>query len=77
MAEISRTLPGEYVRILSAPMGDPQITAAALLGLGEARYRTDDDAGALANWQSVTQLPEIILDLSGVAERGGRTGSGR
>ena len=48
----------EYVRILSAPMGDPQITAAALLGLGEARYRTDDDAGALANWQSVTQLPE-------------------
>ena len=47
----------EYVRILSAPMGDPQITAAALLGLGEARYRTDDDAGALANWQSVTQLP--------------------
>ena len=39
-------------------MGDLQITAAALLGLGEARYRTDDDAGALANWLSVTQLPE-------------------
>ena len=39
-----------YVSILRAPMGDPQITAAALLGLGEARYRTDDDAGALANW---------------------------
>ena len=48
----------QYVRILSGPMGDPQITAAALLGLGEARYRTDDDAGALANWLSVTQLPE-------------------
>jgi membrane associated rhomboid family serine protease len=47
-----------YVAILRAPMGDPQITAAALLGLGEARYRTDDDAGALANWLSVTQLPE-------------------
>ena len=58
MAEISRDAAREYVRILSAPMGDPQITAAALLGLGEARYRTDDDAGALANWQSVTQLPE-------------------
>ena len=24
----------QYVRILSGPMGDPQITAAALLGLG-------------------------------------------
>jgi len=47
-----------YVSILRAPMGDPQITAAALLGLGEARYRTDDDAGALANWLSITKLPE-------------------
>src|SRR5262245_41433655 len=47
-----------YVSILRVPMGDPQITAAALLGLGEARYRTDDDEGALANWLSVTQLPE-------------------
>jgi membrane associated rhomboid family serine protease len=48
----------DYISILRAPMGDPQISAAALLGLGEARYRTDDDAGALANWLSVTQLPE-------------------
>jgi membrane associated rhomboid family serine protease len=47
-----------YVSILRAPMGDPQISAAALLGLGEARYRTDDDEGALANWQSITKLPE-------------------
>jgi membrane associated rhomboid family serine protease len=47
-----------YVSILRAPMGDPQISAAALLGLGEARYRTDDDEGALANWLSITKLPE-------------------
>ena len=39
-------------------MGDPQISAAALLGLGEARYRTDDDEGALANWPSITKLPD-------------------
>jgi membrane associated rhomboid family serine protease len=47
-----------FVSILRAPMGDPQITSAALLGLGEARYRTDDDEGALANWLSITKLPE-------------------
>jgi rhomboid protease GluP len=47
-----------YVSILRAPMGDPQISAAALLGLGEARYRTDDDEGALANWLAITKLPE-------------------
>jgi membrane associated rhomboid family serine protease len=47
-----------FIAILRAPMGDPQLSAAALLGLGEARYRTDDDEGALANWLSVTQLPE-------------------
>ena len=47
-----------YVSILRAPMGDPQISAAALLGLGEARYRTDDDQGALANWTAITKLPE-------------------
>jgi membrane associated rhomboid family serine protease len=47
-----------FVSILRAPMGDPQISAAALLGLGEARYRTDDDEGALANWTAITKLPE-------------------
>ena len=47
-----------YVSILRGPMGDPQISGAALLGLGEARYRTDDDEGALANWLAITKLPE-------------------
>lgn len=37
---------------------DPEITAAGLLGLGEARYRMDDEDGALASWTAVTQLTE-------------------
>ncbi len=37
---------------------DPEVTAAGLLGLGEARYRMDDEDGALASWTAVTQLPE-------------------
>jgi membrane associated rhomboid family serine protease len=37
---------------------DPVITAAALLGLGEAHYRLNDEASALASWMAVTKLPE-------------------
>jgi TolA-binding protein len=37
---------------------DPVITAAALLGLGEAHYRLNDEASAVASWTAVTQLPE-------------------
>ena len=37
---------------------DPEITAAGLLGLGEARYRQDDEDGAVASWAAVTQLPD-------------------
>ena len=37
---------------------DPEITAAGLLGLGEARYRMDEEDGALASWTAVTQLAE-------------------
>jgi rhomboid protease GluP len=37
---------------------DATITAAALLGLGEARYRLDDDAGALVDWQAVVKMPD-------------------
>ena len=37
---------------------DPGITAAGLLGLGEARYRMDDEDGAVASWAAVTQLPD-------------------
>jgi tetratricopeptide (TPR) repeat protein len=37
---------------------DPVITAAALLGLGEAHYRLDDEAQAVASWSAVLELPE-------------------
>ena len=37
---------------------DPAITASALLGLGEAHYRLNDEAAAVASWEAVLQLPE-------------------
>jgi rhomboid protease GluP len=37
---------------------DPVITAAALLGLGEAHYRLDDEAEAVQSWSAILELPE-------------------
>jgi membrane associated rhomboid family serine protease len=37
---------------------DPAMTAAALLGLGEARYRLGDDEAALATWEAAVKLGE-------------------
>ncbi len=37
---------------------DPAITAAALLGLGEAHYRLNDEAAAVQSWSAVLSLPE-------------------
>jgi membrane associated rhomboid family serine protease len=37
---------------------DVAVTAAALLGLGEARYRLGDDGAALASWQAAIQVGE-------------------
>ncbi|HEY7589860.1 MAG TPA: rhomboid family intramembrane serine protease [Candidatus Limnocylindrales bacterium] len=37
---------------------DPTVTAAALLGLAEARYRTDDEESAIATWEAILELPE-------------------
>jgi membrane associated rhomboid family serine protease len=37
---------------------DAAVTAAALLGLGEAHYRLNDEAAAVASWEAVLQLPE-------------------
>ncbi len=37
---------------------DPEVHVAALLGSAEARYRLDDEAGALKDWIAATQGPE-------------------
>jgi membrane associated rhomboid family serine protease len=37
---------------------DPSITAAAMLGLGQALYRLDRDEQALAVWEEILRLPE-------------------
>ena len=40
---------------------DPRIHVAALLGLADARYRLDDEQGALQAWLSATVAPETPL----------------
>ncbi len=45
-----------FARVVGSP--DPDLHVAALLGLGECRYRMDDDPGALQAWISATQAPE-------------------
>ena len=37
---------------------DPAVTAAALLGLGEAYYRLNDEPAAIEAWSTVLRLPE-------------------
>jgi membrane associated rhomboid family serine protease len=37
---------------------DPEVTAAALLGMAEARYRMDDESGAVGTWEAILELPE-------------------
>jgi len=37
---------------------DPAITGAALMGLGEVRYRLDEEAAAVATWLAVLRLGE-------------------
>ena len=45
-----------YRRVIG--FDDADITAAALLGAGQARYRFDDEAGAVSTWESIFELPE-------------------
>ncbi len=47
---------GYYQRVIG--FDDPAITAAALLGLGNALFRLDRDAEALGMWRSVVELGE-------------------
>jgi membrane associated rhomboid family serine protease len=37
---------------------EPEITGAALIGSGDALYRMDNEASAVATWEAVTALPE-------------------
>ncbi|MDO8483314.1 MAG: rhomboid family intramembrane serine protease, partial [Candidatus Limnocylindrales bacterium] len=37
---------------------DPVLTAAALMGLGEVRYRLDEEVAALATWSAILRLGE-------------------
>ncbi len=45
-----------YARVVG--FDEPAITAAALLGLGEVRYRLDDESAAVATWSAVLRLGE-------------------
>jgi membrane associated rhomboid family serine protease len=45
-----------YSRVIG--FDDLDVTAAALIGLGEARYRLDDDDGALLSWEQAVKLGE-------------------
>ncbi len=45
-----------YSRVVG--FDDPIVTSAALLGLGEARYRLGDEDAAVASWQAAAQLGE-------------------
>ncbi|MBI2780700.1 MAG: rhomboid family intramembrane serine protease [Chloroflexi bacterium] len=60
---------------------DPAITGAALLGLGDAIYRLDDEPQAGQAWEAVTRLPEnpstyrAWRNLAGVRVRAGSLGA--
>jgi membrane associated rhomboid family serine protease len=47
-----------YQRVVG--FNDASVTAAAMVGLGEALHRLDDDAAALGQWEAATQLPENV-----------------
>lgn len=56
---------------------EPLVHVAALLGLADARYRLDDEEGALQSWIVATQAPETPITwqawvaLAGARVRGG------
>jgi membrane associated rhomboid family serine protease len=50
---------GMFARLTGNP--DPLVHVAALLGLADARYRLDDEEGALQSWLAATQAPENEL----------------
>ena len=53
-----------YNRVIG--FDDPGVTAAALLGLGQALNRLDDEPGAMGAWEEVTRLPRTPATISAV-----------
>ena len=54
---------GEYPEALATyqrvvGFDDPEVTAAALLGMAQARYRMDDEDAAVRTWEAILELPE-------------------
>ncbi|HET7703234.1 MAG TPA: rhomboid family intramembrane serine protease [Candidatus Limnocylindrales bacterium] len=47
---------GAYQRVVG--FDDPEVTAAALLGMAQARYRMDDEDAAVRTWEAILELPE-------------------
>jgi membrane associated rhomboid family serine protease len=45
-----------YQRVVG--FDDPEVTAAALLGMAQSRFRMDDEDGALRTWEAILELPE-------------------
>ena len=45
-----------YQRVVG--FDDPDVTAAALLGMAQARYRMDDEDAAVRTWEAILELPE-------------------
>src|SRR5258706_2985268 len=45
-----------YQRVVG--FDDPEVTAAAFLGMAQARYRMDDEEGAVRTWETILELPE-------------------
>jgi rhomboid protease GluP len=48
-----------FSRLVGNP--DPQLHVAGLLGVADARYRLDDEEGALQAWITATQAPDTPL----------------
>lgn len=45
-----------YQRVVG--FDDPEVTAAAFLGMAQARYRLDDEEAAIRTWEAILELPE-------------------
>lgn len=60
LAELEASEPRMAIADFQRVVGneDAQITGAALLGMGDAIYRLDDEPRAIATWDAVTRLPE-------------------